>query len=173
MFLILLLVFSIISCYKFGEWENYKKYNATILFFIAGDLLHKCLTVEKPLWHYEHPSLNDFIVNLLIMFIAYPSTVLIFIPKMLKLKSACSKLRYITKWVIIYSVIEVIAIYIGFFKTTNGWNIWYSVVFNFAMFALLWLHYNKPLWAYLAIILQSIIILLYFNIPISEIWSNV
>jgi hypothetical protein len=40
---------SVCLCYKYGDWKNWKKYHATILFFILGILVCDLLTYNKPL----------------------------------------------------------------------------------------------------------------------------
>lgn len=170
MFLIVLLSATILLCYKYGDWRNWKKYNATILFFIAGDLLHTCLTVEKPLWYYQSDFLKGFTINLLIMVIIYPGTLLMLLPEIEK--PYANKIVIFTKWIVIYSIGELIANRVGLINHKNGWNLYYSVAFNIVMFPLLWLHYKKPLLAYLLSAVIALIIMSYFNIQISEIWSH-
>jgi hypothetical protein len=172
--LLVILVFLIIFfsaaaalCYKYGDWRNWKKYQATILFLIAGDLLHRCFTAEKHLWYYQVPFMSGLLINLLIMLIIYPCTVLIFIPMVEA--STSRKIGVILVWVLIYSVLELVADYFGILRYSNGWNGWFSILFDFIMFPLLWLHYKKPIWAYAVASLIAIVVVFSFNIPMPKI----
>jgi hypothetical protein len=106
-FHIIVMVLSVLVCYKLGDWRNWKKYYSTILFFIIGDYIYNILFHNKMLWMYVAPTLNHTIVDMLIGVFVFPSTVMVFIPYYPKgiLKQAA----YILLWVFIYAVVEYIA----------------------------------------------------------------
>ena len=70
---------------KWGDWKNWKKYHATILFLWFGDLLYNVICYQYIMWQYKESIFaetfltNHVIITLLIMFVSYPATVLIYL----------------------------------------------------------------------------------------------
>ncbi|MEW5548418.1 CBO0543 family protein [Peribacillus frigoritolerans] len=70
---------------KWGNWRRWRDYYPTILFFIIGDLLYSCLLFNHQLWTYKEIFFgiriprNDLIISLIIMFLAYPLTIMIYL----------------------------------------------------------------------------------------------
>lgn len=73
------MIIAIIVCYIFGDWKHWQKYYPTIQFFIIGDLIYGVLFRNTMLWMYVTDILNHTLVNLLMMFILYPSITMVFI----------------------------------------------------------------------------------------------
>jgi hypothetical protein len=67
--------------------------------------------------------------------------------------------------VVIYIGIEVFTTSIGMQKNYNGWNLRWSLLFNFVMFPLLVLHHKNPILAWTASFIFLGIIMTIFNIP--------
>jgi len=132
-----MLIIFIILCYKYGDWKNWKKYHSTFLFFIIGDLILNLLTYKKPLWAYFPAFTNHTIISLLIDIILFPCTILVYIPHFPKL--IINRILYILMWVTIYTTMEIIWFMFGNFRYTNGWNIYYSAIFNCVLFPLLYI----------------------------------
>lgn len=168
MFYIILLIFLIAICYKWGDWRNWQKYQSTILFFTLGDFLYMGLTYLKPLWDYDTNFAKGIYDNLFVNFTIFPCTILLFIPRFPE--GIKKQVLYILKWVVIYTSVEWLATLLHSFQQENGWTIWYSLTFNFVMFPLLWLHYKKPLLAYLGSFVVAVTILWLFKIPVNDIW---
>lgn len=70
-----------------GDWRNWKKYHSTILFLWFGDLLYNVLCHDYIMWKYNESIFgqqllsNHTVISLLIMFVAYPASVLIYLGK--------------------------------------------------------------------------------------------
>ena len=150
---------------KWGDWKNWQRYYPTMLFFVSGGFIYSLLTYNYPLWAYESPLLKTTFSDLLISLVFFPATIVLFLPNMPigRLKQA----MWISFWVLVYSITEIVSYRLGFFSYHNGWNIWWSVLFNCFMFPLLWLHYKKPVWSFPIAIALGILIILYFRIPFS------
>lgn len=124
------------------------------------------LCYNYPLWSFESPLLKATLSEVLIAFVFYPSTILIFLPHM---PSAWGKrILYILLWAGIFTVTEEISYLLGFFSYHNGWTIWLSVLFNLVMFPLLWLHHRKPLWADALLIVCAAVGLWMFGVPVGS-----
>ncbi|RJQ24897.1 MAG: hypothetical protein C4589_12130 [Peptococcaceae bacterium] len=152
--------------WKWGDWKNWQIYYPTILYFIIGDLVYIILTYNYPLWKCESVIVNNTFNDLLIAVVVYPSTVLLFLPYIPE--KTTNQITYIVMWAIIYSVIEWVYYSLGYFSYHNGWNIGWSILFNFIMFPLLWLHYKKPLLAWPISMVLAFLVIIIFRIPFSS-----
>lgn len=163
MFLLALSIISVILCYKFGDWRNWKVYYSTIIFFILSSVVCILLTYNHPLWFYESRILNKTFSDLFISITVYPSTVMIFIPNFPRKR--IKAFTHITYYVVIYTIVEYIALKLNYFSYHNGWNIVYSLIFNYIMFPLLFLHYKKPLYAWIIALCAPHILFYLLDIP--------
>ncbi|OGO78643.1 MAG: hypothetical protein A2Y23_10100 [Clostridiales bacterium GWB2_37_7] len=146
----------IILTYKIGDWRNWKLYYPTILFFWCGDLIYNVVFYEKPLWVFENPIFTHHLTDLISIFIVFTCTVLIYIPHYPK--TFKKQLLYLGFWVLLYSSIEWIFHVLGGISYRNGWDIGLSVVHNTYQFALLRIHHDRPILAWiLALIILSIV----------------
>jgi len=167
MYIIFLAIISILICYKFGDWKNWKNYYPTILFFILSNVACIFLTYNHSLWLYEPSILNHTFTDLFICITVYPSTVMLFIPnfpnKITKIIS------HISFYVAIYTIAELIGVKLGYFTYYNGWNIWYSLIFNYIIFPILMLHYKKPLYAWVIALISPHVLFFIMKIPYNTI----
>ncbi len=159
---------------KWGDWRRWKDYYSTILFFIIGDLLYSCLLYNHQLWAYqenilgEHILRNDLIISLMIMFVSYPATILIYLGRFPQ--TIWKKTFWITLWVILYSTLELLNLkFLDLINHFNGWNIWWSVLFNIVMFSFLRIHYKNPLLAWGLSFVWIIFIFYALKIPLEKI----
>lgn len=163
MYHILLAVVSIVTCYKFGDWRNWRNYYSTILFFILGNTVCVLLTYNHTLWLYETKILNYTFSDLFICITVYPSTVMLFIPKFPK--KITKIITHISFYVAIYTIAELVGIKFGYFSHHNGWNIWFSIILNYMLFSILYIHYKKPFYAWIIALLSPHILFFLLKIP--------
>ncbi|MCB2295663.1 hypothetical protein LGK95_19490 [Clostridium algoriphilum] len=135
MYYILLAVVSIAICYKFGDWKNWKKYYPTILFLILSNVVCIFLTYNHTLWLYDTKILNHSFCDLFICITVYPSTVMLFIPNFPKKMTKI--IIHISFYVVVFTIAECIGLKLGYFSHFNGWNIWFSTIFNYILFLVL------------------------------------
>ncbi|WP_373687524.1 CBO0543 family protein [Clostridium estertheticum] len=154
---------SIYICYKLGDWENWIKYYPTILFFILSSVVCIVLTYDHPLWLYKPQILNHTFTDLLISITVYPCTIMMFIPHLPK--KLPKIILHISIYVAVYTIPELIAVKLGYFTYHNGWNIWYTIIFNYIMFPIIILHYKKPLYAWLIALVSPHILFFLLKIP--------
>ena len=159
-------VILILIAWRWGDWRNWSRYYATILFFIVGDFACTILTYQYPLWQFESALLKVTGSEFLIIAVFFPATLLVFLPHYPKEKR--KQVWYILAWVVIYTAIEWISFLSGFFSYHNGWNILWSALFNLLMFPLLILHQRKPPLAWLLGLIFAFCLLIYFKVPFSS-----
>ena len=164
MLIVIIAIVSIASALKWGDVKNWQNYYGTIVFFIAADLAYNALTGSKRLWEYESFLPHEYI-NLFVMFTIYPSVMLIFLPKWPS--GVGNQVIHILKWAIIFSSVELVLSLFGEFAYHNGWNIWFSVLFDCVMFSTLILHHKRPLLAWPVALGVGAAILYSFHIPMS------
>lgn len=162
-FNIIVSLFFLVAALLWGDWRNWKQYYPTILFFLLGNFIADYITYNHPLWEFESPLLKNTLSNVFVAFVAYPSTVLLFLPHFPDKWN--KQIVYVLEWVMLYSMLEFISYRLGFFSYHNGWTIWWSILFNCALFPLLRLHHKNPLIAWIITSIMTIIILLFFDVP--------
>jgi hypothetical protein len=155
-----------------GDWRNWKKYHSTILFLWFGDLLYNVLCHDYIMWKYNESIFgqqllsNHTVISLLIMFVAYPASVLIYLGKFPTEKKKI--LIWVLSWVTLFSGIEYINLrYLDLVSHHHGWNIGWSILFNLILFTILRLHFKYPITALLIAIPIIFFFVFYFNVPIS------
>ncbi len=162
------LIFLLIG-WRFGDWRNLEKYYPTILYFIIGDLLYNLLTYNDPMWKYNKDWIfsNHTLSNLWIMITVYPVTVIIYLFHFPKKK--INQIFYILFWVILYVLWELVNIHVfGLIDHYNGWNIWWSFLFDIIIFVMLLIHHKRPLLAWGLSIIIIIFFLKLFDVNVHE-----
>ncbi|QGQ95519.1 hypothetical protein EHS13_11830 [Paenibacillus psychroresistens] len=162
---LLITLCTVFAVWRWADWKNWQKYHTTMLYIVVGGLLYEYLTKGFVLWVF-HP---DFLYNQRITIIIYaiftmPLSVLLFLsnyPPTNKLK----QLKYLLKWIFIYSIAELALQILGKITYENNWTYWYSVLFDVMMFPMLRLHYVKPLRAYFLSIIIIVGLMWYFKVP--------
>ena len=152
-------IINLILGWKLGDWRKIEKYYPTILFMIIGDLLYNIFTYGNPTWSYNENWLfpNHTINNLWIMITVYPATVIVYLSHFPK--ERMKQTFYIIFWVILYGLTEILGLHVfGFIDHFNGWNMWWSFLFDIILFVTLYIHYKRPFlaWGF------SIIVILFF-----------
>ena len=138
---IILTIFYLALCYKWGDWKNWRKYYSSILYFIIGDLVYNFIFCDHLLW--EYGGFSHTFYNMLIMFFVFPSIVILFFTYYPK--TIFKKGLYILLWTALNTLIELIIVKTGYFLYNYGWNLlWSAGVFFFA-FILISIHYKHPL----------------------------
>ena len=124
------------------------------------------LTVDKPLWAFSKLSYNCQMIDLAIMAFVYPSTAILFLSHYPT--EVSKQIKYLVLWVGIYTAIELIGTLVGDFQHFNGWNMYYSILFNITMFPLLRLHYKKPLLVWPISVVLAFLVIWWFRIPLTR-----
>ncbi|WP_019414194.1 CBO0543 family protein [Paenisporosarcina sp. TG20] len=163
---VLTAIISIVAVFIWGDWRNWKKYHATLLFFALGNLTYNFLTANYFLWKLDGDFLsNHSLTELLYTFIVFPATGLLFLdnyPKGVK-----KQILHTLQWIFIYAIWEYIFNLTRDIEYQYGWTFWWSVAVLFAMFPMLKLHVKHPLIAYVLFGLTSAVLLWWFDVPVN------
>ena len=152
------------AAYKWGDWKNWSKYYPTMLFMGMGDLIYNVVFYNKKLWSFNPGLINPIFSELFVIFTIFSCTVLVFLTYFPK--TLMKQFQYVTLWVFIYIIIEIVLTRLGMQFNESGWNIWWSVLHNFYQFPLLAIHYKKPYLAWALAITILIIMMTIFEIPL-------
>jgi len=131
----------IIFSWKWVDWRNWEKYYPTVLFAVVGDLLYEVICSEYPLWAMEANGLpNRTLPMLLLGFIGMPLSVMIYLSNYPDRGTIKQQFMYIVLFTYIFVILEYISIQYGSITYHNGWNLFWSLVFDVAMFTILRIH---------------------------------
>lgn len=158
-------VLSIVACWITGDWRKTKEYYPTALYFVIGNLTYNFLVYGNPLWRFG--GIFDIpILTITIMVLAYPSTTILYLAHYPSTR--LEQGVYVAFWAIFFTLIEWISYLFAGFEYYNGWNIFWSLLFDILMFILLRLHYKKPVlvWPISAVLCFGL--LWWFRIPIFQ-----
>lgn len=143
-------LFTILASLKWANWKDWQQYYPTMLFMIVSNLLYKFFALSKfHLWKF---SSQDFFFNnhsgifLWHIFIINPLCIFIFLSNF-PVDGFGKKILYIVKWVFIFILIEILMLSFDHIHYFNGWNLAWTVFFDFTMFFIIRIHYKRPLWA--------------------------
>lgn len=156
---------------KWGDIKNWKKYYPTILFFILGDFIYLYLLSDSfPMWKYSPQGMDKNFgitsthVELSIMLIKYPATILIYLPRFPD-ENRIKQVLYFIGWTLIYLFNEMIDLKLNLIQYFNGWNLYWSFLFNAVMFLILKTHHTRPLLAWFFSFLFIIFLWQVFDVP--------
>jgi len=161
---IIVCTLSIIAAWKWGDWRNWRLYYPTILYLIISDLIYRIITYNYPLWTYESPLLKTQLSGLLIDFTFFPATVLLFVPYFTN--SLWQMFNYTVAWVAIYTIWEGIAHHLSYLSYHHGWSIYWSIIVDIILFPSLYIHFRRPIAAWLIYFITAIAIITIFRIPL-------
>lgn len=154
--------------YKWGDWRNWRQYQASILYVIAADFLYNFLCYRYSMWEYP-PNLifsTHTATSLFYSLTIHPCVLILFLGKYPNGKKR--QTFWIALWVLVYAVIEWIEFQMGVIVYHHGWNFFWSVVLMCIALPMVRLHQQKPLWAYGASAVVVTLLLSLFHVPFSK-----
>lgn len=143
--------------------------HSTILFMIAGNLLHLFFSNDYMVWYFVpdtpiYPAHTELIYT----FIIFPASVLLFFHGYPKTGWG-KQIVYLVWWVIIYSAVEWVLSETGRIIYDHGWSWLWSTLFDCMMFPMLLLHQRNPLLAYGMSILIVVALVYGFRVPMGTV----
>jgi hypothetical protein len=124
---------SIIAVYIWGDWKNWKKYHATLLFFALGNLVSNFLTANYFLWRLDADFLlNHTLTEMIYTFIVFPATGLLFLGNYPK--GVIKQILHTLQWIAIYGILEFVFTLTESIEYQHGWTFGWSIVALFFMF---------------------------------------
>ncbi|WP_223702352.1 CBO0543 family protein [Sutcliffiella deserti] len=164
MYLISVVVLYFIIAKLFIDWSRWKEFYPTVQFYIICNLLYNFIFYHHSLWKYHSitfPWLKHTIIDLTFTFGIYPVVIMLFLQYFPNQRSM--KFLYIAAWVLYYILLEFFFEKKGLFVHENGWNLWWSTLFNLISFCILRLHHRNQLVAILLSIPIITILLFFFH----------
>lgn len=129
------------------------------------------LSDHYPMWKYtpqgmdKEMGMTNSHVSLSIMAIKYPATIFIYLSKFPS-GSKLKQVLYIVFWVLLYAINEFIDLSANLIQYYNGWNLWWSILFNAVIFIILRIHFSKPLLAWVYSFVFIVILWNIFEVPL-------
>ncbi|WP_064093962.1 CBO0543 family protein [Rossellomorea aquimaris] len=163
MYLLLIVIAYILIAIKFMNWSRWKEYYPTIQFYVIGDLLYNFVFYHHTLWAYKGASwkwLNHTFISLTFTFTVIPIALMFFLQYYPKGKK---RFLYLFLWVLYFTLLELFFSKIGLFVYDNGWNLWWSALFNVVTFSMISLHFKKPVVALIISVPLIAVLLLFFH----------
>lgn len=140
----------ILFAWRLVDWHQWRKYYPTVLFSIVGDLLYEVICYDYQLWALEANGLpNKTLAILLLSLVGMPASVFIYLSTFPKTGSLIRKALHILLFTLIFAILEWISIRYGAITYHHGWNLYWSISFDVAMFIILRIHYRNPLFAWM------------------------
>jgi hypothetical protein len=119
------------------------------------------------LWRYQSDFLfSQETADTFYTIIVFPATVLLFLSN--DPDGKIGKFIHTIKYVTIYCAVEWIGLKFGALTHAHGWNMLWSIFFNIVTFNVLRVHHKNPLIAYVFSVVFIIILLNYFNVPLTD-----
>ncbi|KAA0546859.1 hypothetical protein FZW96_12745 [Bacillus sp. BGMRC 2118] len=165
---IILSVLLLFWAYFKGNWREWRKYSTTIMYVIICNLLYNVICHDHYLWKYEPDILpqSHILTDLLYTFICLPAITLVYLTHYPFNTSFSKQLRYIMLWVIGSMIVEYPVYKFDRLILLNGYEYWMEVFFYSVMYSMIRLHHSRPLLTYGLSILISVLLVIYFNVPI-------
>ncbi|QRG66193.1 CBO0543 family protein [Brevibacillus choshinensis] len=162
-----LILWSIFAAWRWGDWKHWKKYHATMLFMALSSAMYDVLVNDGSYYLWRYVGNNYFseeMASLLYTCVAFPATALLFLSNFPD--ERWQQLLHIGKYVAIYVCLEIIGLYFGTISHAHSWNMWWSTVFNLAMFSILRLHFTRPLIAYVVSLAIATYLMIHFQVSL-------
>lgn len=166
MYILIRALLWIISMWRWGDWRNWKKYQASIQFFILGDLLYNFLCYNYSMWQYTPTQFlpSHTATTLFITFINYPCAVTLYLGNYPK--GIFKQILWVMGWVFLWALAEWTDGLLGLITYHHGWNFWWSVAFMSMAVPMVRLHFKKPLLTYGLSAIVIVFMMVIFKVPI-------
>jgi hypothetical protein len=156
----------LVICLKSGCWRHWNQYYSTTLYVVLGNMIYNIISYQKPLWNLGNIVGQYFLLELFVMTLLYSSTVILYLTYYPI--QGYKQIAYILCWVGLYVIVELFSLKWCGFTYLNGWNILYTIGFDITMFALIRLHYKKPILAWVSSAVIALVFIWWFKIPLSR-----
>lgn len=160
-----------LAAWKWGDWRNWKKYQATIIYMMYFSAVYEILCYNYPMWKFEYDQSIPFLINhplitIAISLILYPSIILIFLGRY-PTESWKKKISWQILFVFLFSLSEYLMVKFGRITYHNGWTFGWSILFNVNTFFMLSIHYKRPLLAWILSLFFVMFYVYYFQVPVN------
>lgn len=162
MIVLVLVVLYAALCYKWGAWKRWREFYPTIQYMIIANLAYNYVFYEYPLWLFDG-FMGDTVLCIIMKFLIYPSAVILFLTHYPV--GFWKQVVYILGWAAINTAFEYVAFLTGGIHYYHGWGLLASFVLLIIAFALVRLHYKRPLFVWLPSLASSAAVIIIFGLP--------
>lgn len=142
-------IFGIMVSWWLADWDNWKLYYPTVLFSMAANLFYEVIFSEYPMWSMEPNGLPNRTLNILLLsLVGMPLSTLLYLSYFPFEHAMVFKIGYILLFIVLFVLMEYVAVRLGSISYHNGWKLLYSALFDIAIFVILLVHFFYPLWAW-------------------------
>lgn len=162
-----LILWSVFAAWRWGDWRHWKKYHTTMLFMALSSAMYDVLVNDGPfyLWRYVgNFYFSEEMASLLYTCVAFPATCLLYLSNFPE--ERWRQVLHICKYVAIYVSLEIVGLHYETISHAHSWNMWWSTLFNLAMFSILRLHHTRPLIAYVVSVAIATYLMIHFHVPL-------
>ena len=157
-------VLTLLASFKWGNWIEWRKYHASMLFISTGGLLYEYIVKDYTLWKFHPDFLYGHEMTVIVYaLITMPVSIFLFLTHFPE--SWFNRLFYIMLWSGIYIAVEWILHIFGRISYQNEWVLGYSYLFDLVMFSVIALHQRYPFRAYILSFFIIIFLIVYFKVP--------
>lgn len=162
MFVIALFIAYSAACWKWGDLKRWREFYPSILYMIVANLTYAYVFSEYRLWIFNG-FMGDTVTSLFIKDLIYPPAVILFLSNYPE--GAVKQGLYILVWAAVNTLFEYIAFVFGGIYYEHGWSLLYSFILLAIAFALVRLHYKKPLLVWIPSLVFGAAVALIFGLP--------
>lgn len=139
---------------EMGKMEELATILSNYIVYGGREFLYSYLFNEYPMWRFEHTFEEKLLptrmsIDLLKGFTSFPILTLIYLSHYPEEQNVIKKVLHIITWTFLFGFIEYISKMFGMISYHHGWNMWWSLFFDFAMFSILAVHYKRPIIAWI------------------------
>ncbi|CAM4424331.1 CBO0543 family protein [Paenibacillus tarimensis] len=164
---LLIVLFSIYAVWRRADLRNWQVYHPTMLYMALGNAMYNFICANYLLWELRPDIMpNHSLTEYLHTLITFPATVLLFLGGYPKGGGRLKVLLHYLFWIGLYAGVESVFALTNRIVYNHGWNLMWSILFDFMMFPMLRLHARHPLAAYVLSIPISTILIMIFDVPV-------
>jgi len=158
---------TVIAVWKWGDWRNWRRYHATMLYIALGNAMYNFICAGHLLWELYPDMAPDHLgTELVYTLVTFPGCALLFLSRYPDQAGARRRIIHILMWIVIFGGVELIYSLTDRIRYAHGWNLAWSLLFDCVMFPMLLLHHRRPLAAYLLSVQIAAALIWHFDVPI-------
>ncbi len=155
----------LLAALRWVEWRCWSVYYPTVLFVMVVDTFASYVAYLHPLWVFNPDAVvkSQTVVELVSIFVVMPASILTYLSRF-PAGGLLEQGAYVLAWAALFGSLEGLdVILVNGISYANGWSLAHSCIFDVAMFAIIGLHYRRPLCGWLATLALAVYILAAFG----------
>ncbi|MDD9271644.1 CBO0543 family protein [Paenibacillus sp. GCM10023248] len=158
----------ILAAMAFAD-RDWKPYYPTLLFAALSNALYEILCYQHQLWQMEPNGLPAATIPiLLLILIGMPLSTWVFLSKYPANAKLLPQVYYILFFTFVFLLLEFVSVKCGSITYHNGWNLWWSLLFDIIMFIMLRIHFRHPLFGIGISVLYTGLLMFLFHVSLDK-----